>query len=409
MTRTSIDLNHCGHCGVLVTSGGSPANRLGIIRGFGRKNIPVVYLDFDPSSIVKYSKYIRMRLKCGNPADSETEYISTLLGFGRQIKDRMMIIPAGDREVLILAKFKQELEQFYSLPVSSFEKIQKLVNKKEFYKWLTQEKISHPKTYFPESNDDLQRMGQVIPFPYIIKPVYSHTFQEEFGQKCFVINSAHDLDYTVRRLRMAPTVEVMIQEIVPGKEAHSIYMYLDVKSRLLGISGYDKIRHWPVDFGFGSFCRSKWRPDLIKRCVELLQTAGYYGFAEAELIRDQRDQQYKLLEVNPRTTLQNRLPASCGADIEYIAYLDSMGKHTTRMTRCGEDVSWVNDFADVMSVLTQLRRKQTRISDLSSSLNPNIVHSIASLDDAAPFIIYSIQSLLRGARHIGRMVCATGF
>ena len=386
-----------------MTTGGSPANRLGIIRAFGRRKIPVVYLDSEPRSIVRYSKYITMRLKCGNLEDSETEYVNTLLGFGRRIKGRMMIIPAGDREVLVLAKYKRELEQFYSLPVSSFETTQKLVNKKEFYKWLMREKIPHPKTLFPENIDDLQMMGQTVPYPYIIKPVYSHAFQEEFGQKCFVVDSARDLDHAARRLRTAPALEVMIQEIIPGKELYSLYMYLDVKSRPLGVCGYDKIRLWPVDFGSGSFCISKWRPDLIKRCVALLQTTGYYGFAESELIRDPRDGQYKLLEINARTTLQNRLPASCGADIEYVAYLDGLGKHTTRLARCSDDASWVDDFADLLSVLTQLRRKQSRISDLSSFLNPRIIHSIASLGDPAPFIIHSIRSLLRSAKHVARI------
>jgi D-aspartate ligase len=408
MTQASLDLTHCGRGGVVVTSSGSPANRLGIIRGFGRRNIPVIYLDFEQSSIVKYSKYITVRLKSPNPADSETEYINALLDFGRLTKDRMIIIPASDREVLILAKYKQKLEKFYGLPVSPFETTQKLVNKKEFYKWLIHEKISHPKTYFPKSIDDLQVIAHTVPYPYVIKPVYSHIFQEKFGQKCFIVNTARDLDQAVRRLQTTPGLEVVIQEVVPGKEMHSLYMYLDVKSRLLGVSGYDKIRHWPVDFGFGSFCTSKWRPDLAKLCVELLQTTGYYGFAEAEFIRDQRDQQYKLIEINPRTTLQNRLPASCGADIEFIAYLDSMGKQTTRLVRCREDAFWVNDFVDVLSVLIQVRRKQTRISDLSSSLNPNIIHSLASVDDPLPFIIYSIQSLLRGAKQIGRMACTGG-
>jgi D-aspartate ligase len=408
MTPASYESSHCDNGGVVVAGGGSLANRLGIIRAFGRRNIPVLYLDSEPSSIVGYSRYITMHLKSDNPEDSETEYVNTLLGFGRRIKGRMMIIPAGDGEVLVLAKYKRELEQFYNLPVSSFETTKKLVNKKEFYKWLTRENIPHPKTQFPEDIDDLQMMGQIIPYPYIIKPVYSHTFQRVFGQKCFVVDSARDLDHAVRRLRTAPALEVMIQEIIPGKELYSLYMYLDAKSRPLGVCGYDKIRHWPVDFGSGSFCISKWRPDLIKRCVALLQTIGYHGFAESELIRDPRDGQYKMLEINARTTLQNRLPASCGADIEFVAYLDGSGEHTTRLACCSDDVSWIDDFADLLSVLTQLRRKQTRISDLSSSLNPRIIHAIASLDDPAPFIIHSIRSLLGGAKHVARIVRATG-
>jgi predicted ATP-grasp superfamily ATP-dependent carboligase len=312
----------------------------------------------------------------------------------------MMIIPTGDREVLTLSKNKRELEQFYSLPVPSFETTQKLVNKKEFYKWLTHEKIPHPRTHFPENINELHMMGLSTPYPYIIKPAYSHVFQEEFGQKCFVINSDRDLDQAIKRLRATPIIEVMIQEIIPGEEIYAFYTYLDINSKALGVCGYDKIRHWPVDFGSGSFCTSKWRPGIIKHCVELLQTIGYHGFAEPELIRDPRDGQYKLIEINARTTLQNRLPASCGLDVEYVAYLDGLGRSITRLIRCSDDIYWVDDFADLLSVLTHVRRKQARISDLFSSIKPHTVHSIASLDDPGPFILHSIALALTQSKRI---------
>jgi predicted ATP-grasp superfamily ATP-dependent carboligase len=257
MTRSIHESGHCNRNGVVVTTGGSPANRLGVIRAFGRRNIPVVYLDSEPGSIVRYSRYITTRLKCRNLKESETEYVNTLLDFGRRVNGRMMIIPSGDREVLALAKYKQKLEQFYSLPVASFETTQMLVNKKEFYRWLAHKKIPHPKTHFPKNIDALQTMGLGVPFPYIIKPAYSHAFQEEFGRKCFVINSARDLDHAIKRLRAPPALEVMIQEIIPGDEIYAFYTYLDKNSKPLGVCGYDKIRHWPVDFGSGSFCISK--------------------------------------------------------------------------------------------------------------------------------------------------------
>jgi D-aspartate ligase len=400
MTRSHYQSGHCNRNGVVVTNGGSLGNRLGVIRAFGRRHIPVVYLDSEPASIVRYSTYITVGLKCGNPKESETEYVNTLLDFGRRINGRMMIIPTGDRDVLALAKYKQKLEQFYSVPVSSFEMTEKLVNKKEFYKWLTHKRIPHPKTHFPENVDELLMMGQSIPYPYIIKPVYSHAFQEEFGRKCFAVNSVRDLDHAIEKLRAKPELEVMIQEIIPGQETYAFYTYLDIKSKSLGVCGYDKIRHWPVDFGSGSFCVSKRRPDLIKWCIELLQTVKYHGFAEPELKRDPRDGKYKLLEINARTTLQNRLPASCGTDIEYVAYLDSSCRRMARPVCCNDGVSWVDDFSDLLSVLTLLGRKQARFNNLFSSLQPRVVHSMASLHDPVPFIIHSIRSAAHGAKHV---------
>jgi D-aspartate ligase len=386
-----------------VSSGGSPANTLGVVRAFGRRNIPVVYLDSKPGSFVRYSKYITTWLKSRNPRESEREYVNVLLDFGRRTNGRMMIVPTGDGDVLALAKYRNELEQFYSLPVSSLEKTEKLVNKKEFYRWLVRRNTPHPKIHFPEEIDELKVIGLSVPFPYIIKPAYSHAFQEEFGQKCFFIGSVGDLDHAIRRLRREHSPEVIIQEIIPGDETYAFYTYLDRNSKPLGVCGWDKIRQWPVDFGSGSFCISKWRPDLIKQCVELLQTIRYHGFAEPELKRDPRVGQYKLIEINARTTLQNRLPASCGTDIEYVAYLDGLGRHEPRLVRCRQGVSWVDDFSDLLSLMTQDRQRHAQITELFSSLKPGTVHSIASLNDPAPFVIHFIRSAFRGVKHLARL------
>jgi predicted ATP-grasp superfamily ATP-dependent carboligase len=403
MTGAFHESGHYDRNGVVVTAGGSPANSLGVIRAFGRRNIPVVYLDSEQGSIARYSKYISTHLKCPNSKESETEYVNTLLDLGEETNGKMMIIPTGDRDVLVLAEYKHELEQFYSLPVPSLEMTQTLVNKKKFYKWLGYKKILHPETHFPENIDELQKIGKSVPYSYIIKPTYSHVFQEVFGRKCFVVNSARDLEHSIKRLRAAPGLEVMIQEIIPGNEIYAFYTYLDRNSKPLGVCGYDKIRHWPVDFGNGSLCISKWRPNLIKQCVELLQTTGYHGFAEPELKRDPRDGQYKLIEINPRTTLQNRLPASCGTDIEYAAYLDCSCGRMASPVYCNEGVAWVDDFTDLLSVLTQARRKLTRINALSSSLKPQTVHSIASLHDPIPFLIHSFRNAFRGIKRVARL------
>lgn len=131
-----------------------------------------------------------------------------------------------------------------------------------------------------------------------------------------------------------------------------------------------------------------WRPDAAETTLQLLREIGYYGFAEPELKRDPRDGQYKLLEINARTTLQNRLPAACGVDIEYIAYLDCLGrKPETSITRPPDGVLWVDDFADQVSFLMHLKRRDMNAGEIMLSLKWGKVHSVAAWDDPLPFIV----------------------
>ena len=128
-------------------------------------------------------------------------------------------------------------------------------------------KIPHPKTYFPKNVIDLWLMGKEVDYPYIIKPAYSSTFQEEFGRKCFLINSSQELKRAVDKLR-GKSFEVMVQEIIPGEETYEFYTYLNKQSDPLGICGWDRIRQYPPGFGTGSFCKSNWGKtgDKSHRC-----------------------------------------------------------------------------------------------------------------------------------------------
>lgn len=393
-----IQSGYRGQTGVIVTAG-LTANALGIIRSFGRRGIPVVYVDSERHAIARYSRYIDKRLKCPSIKESETGFISALIDFGSRINRKMVVIPAGDGEVLALSKYKQDLDTYYHVPVASYDVVQGLVNKKKFYKLLLNKNIPHPKTYFPDTLADLRSIGHVLAYPFIIKPAYSSLFQSEFGKKVFLINSSKELDMAINKMT-GLNMEVLIQEIVPGRELYAFYTYLNSKSEALAVCGYDKIRHYPPDFGSCSFCESCRRPSVIEPVINLLQEMGYYGFAEPELIKDPRDDTYKLLEINARTTLQNRLASVCGVDMEYLAFLDANGKSIKDSTSFRSNVLWVDDLADFPAFLIQLKRKDLSMSAIVKMLKLGKVHSVLAWDDPVPYVARLADRGLRFLRLI---------
>jgi predicted ATP-grasp superfamily ATP-dependent carboligase len=264
--------------GVMIT-GTNSINNLGVIRGLGRHGVPIILLDVDRGSMVRYSKYVSKKLTCPDPNKSEIQFINFLLDFGKQMDKKCMIIPTGDMDALILSKHKDKLERFYILPMPSFEVIQKLVDKKRFYKLLDQMSIPHPKTYFTEDISELKFIGQEIDYPYIIKPAYSHLFSKKFGAKNFVINSSQELNRAIEKLR-DKNMEVMIQEIIQGKKIYMFYAYFNKQSEPIAICGYDKLRQYSPDFGSGSLCKSAWRSIPIDSAIQVLKAIKYHGMAE---------------------------------------------------------------------------------------------------------------------------------
>lgn len=375
------------HLTEVMVTGNRCSNDLGVIRGLGRRGVPIILLDFDRGSMTRYSKYISKKLACPDPKKSEIRFINFLLDVGKQRDKKCMIIPIGDAEVMALSKHKEELERFYLLPLPSFEVIQKLVNKKEFYKLLDQMSIPHPKTYFPEDISELKSIGREIDYPYIIKPAYSHLFGKKFHTKVFVINSPQELDQAAEKLRNT-NIEVVIQEIIPGKDIYMFYSYFNNKCEPIAISGYDKLRQYPPDFGGGSLCKSAWRSVPIDSAIQVLRAIRYHGIAEPEFKRDPRDGKYKLLEINARTSTENRLPARCGVDVEYIAYLDTLEQYMEDQISPNNEILWMDEINDLLSCLMQLKEGGLGIREIFESLRGKKEYAIFARDDSLPFFIY---------------------
>ena len=211
-----------GHQVGVVVIGGGTANALGVIRAFGRRGIPVLFLDSDRRHPGRYSRSAGRSLVCPDPNESEMQFVDFLKDIAKAHRDKYMIIPAGDAEVIAVSKHKEELQHSYLIPISSFEVIEKLVNKKKFYRLLDQMSVPHPKTYFPNDIPELELIGRDIGYPYIIKPAYSHLFRKRFRAKCLLINSHRELARAIEKLR-DEKLEVMIQEIVPGRDIYMLY------------------------------------------------------------------------------------------------------------------------------------------------------------------------------------------
>ena len=382
--------------GVVITSG-TGVNTLGIVRCFGRRGIPVTYLDSGQGSIVSCSKYINHKLKISPLSMSESDFIAQLMEYGKDKNPKMMIIPAGDEDLLLLAKYKSELETVFILPIPPSGIVNKLVNKKEFYELLDKMNVPHPRTYFPETIDQLLTTGKEITYPYIIKPLFSSLFLKQFHLKVMVVTSHNELVRAVEKLERV-TNDVMLQEIISGNDIYEFYGYFDRNSLPLAICGWKKLRHYPADFGSGSFCTSVWQSSEIERCMELLKAIGYYGFANPELKKDPRDGVYKLLEINARPPLQNRLAAACGTDIEYTAYLDAYQQLPRHHIVPMSDINWIDDFVDLASLMVQFKRKEISLRDFMKSLAARKVHSVIACDDVVPLVARILQltkSLLR--------------
>jgi D-aspartate ligase len=374
----------------VILSGIHNVNALGVLRGLRRKGIPVIVLDVDSHSMVRYSRFVSRRVTCPNPLDSEKGFIDALIKLGRSLDHQPVYIPTGDAEVLALSKHKEKLIAYYRMPVASFDTINLLVNKKRFFQDVIRRKIPCPRTCFPETADEMRNMAADIGYPLIVKSAYSHRFIHEFHKKVFVIHSPTTLD-TAIALLSGCIQDYFLQEIIPGNTLYLFYSYFNHQSVPLGICGYDKVRQFPKDFGIGTLCRSMNRSQPIRAAVHYLQDIGYYGLAEPEFKLDPRDGLYKLIEINTRSVTQTVLAAACGVHVEYLAYQDLLWGNVEPLKPADKSILWIDEINELHYHLSRIRRGSLAFWELIGLAKEKKIFAGAAIDDPVPFLVGLMQ------------------
>ncbi len=370
----------------VIISGVHNINNLGVIRGLGEKGIPITLLDVDTRSMTRHSRFVSKRLRCPDIWRSEDAFIGFLVEYGRHLGHNPVLLPTGDAEVLAFSRHRDLLEPFYRIPQAHSDAIELLVNKKRFFQEMALQDILHPRSWFPESIDAARRMAAHIAYPFVVKAAYSHEFIRRFHNKVFVVQTPSELETALQSLHDAHQ-DYFFQEIIPGDSLFLVYSYFNRQSEPLGVCGYDKIRQLPKDFGIGTICRSINRSAPIQTAIRFLKDIGYHGLAEAEFKRDPRDGHYKMIEINTRSVTQTLLTKACGVHMEYLAYLDMMGKNPVRLSPAREGVWWIDDISELHYHLGRLRRRIFSMSDIPNLSHGKKVFACASISDPAPVII----------------------
>ena len=366
---------------------------LGTVRNLGRKNIPSIVLNPYIKPISSFSKYYK-GITCPHPKLNEKKYVDLLLNLGKKLTNKGVLLPNGDAEVLAILKNKDKLEEYYKFSSADFEITEKILNKHVFYETIDKLGIPHPKTYFINDESEVKKISKKIDFPCIVKPVYSDYFISDFKIKLFMVKSKEEL---LKKYMMATAKnhDVIIQEIIPGgaKNAHGFNAYYDRDYFCNGSFMYRRIREWPHDFGNGCFIESVNIPELAKIITFLIKKIRYHGIVDAEFKKDSRDNKFKLIEINPRCWMQNSLPARCGINFPYMAYMDAIGESFENQVFDKKHVKWLFMQEDFHSALKSISKGELSFHDWMGSFKGEKEYAIFAYDDPIPFFVIFTKAL----------------
>ena len=362
---------------------GSDFKALGVVRSLGQRGIPCVVIDNMPRS-AWFSRYVVKRLHWHGPMEGEA-FLNFLLRTGKELHlEQWILFPLQDDVVELVALNTKELAKIYQLVTQDWSVIRWAHDKRLTYHMAEEVGVPYPKTWYPDSEDDLGSMD--ITFPVIIKPTISIHFQDATRLKALSVNNDEELlaQYRFAAGHIHPD-EIMIQEIIPGygHSQYSVAAYCKGGHVMLSMTAR-RTRQYPIDYGLGSsFVEAMQVPELLEPAQKLLQHMSVSGMVEVEFKFDHRDQQYKLLDINVRPWGWHTLCIACGLDFPYIQYRDVLG-HAPIPTTPRYSHRWVRLLTDIPAGIQEIRAGITKPGIYLRSLTGQTAFSVFSWRDPLP-------------------------
>ena len=351
-----------------------PADRpasLGIARSLGRRGIKVYEVDENPDAIGMASRYVTPRPLPGGDASDENR-LEYLLQLGKELGEAVLY-PVRDNDVLLCSKYRAELEVYYRYVMPDHETVTSVLTKDGLHRVATRYKIPSPKVLLANSLEEIEAIGDRLPFPVVLKPAFSPSWlrdeiavivRENYISGPSKVVFCPNKDRLIEMYKKIAIYDpkMTIEEYIPGEDRDLVYFcfYLNRQSRVLASFAGIKERILPVGFGSATFVQSFYDPKLEQASLELLSAVGYKGLGGVEFKKDARDGTYKLIEFNARLGMWDSYGARCGVDIPYVAYRDALGLGVESQFKYRNGVRWIDFQRDLRAFI--IYRKQGKLT-----------------------------------------------
>lgn len=321
---------------------------------------------------------------------SENELLNILLSLKFPDKSTVLI-PTNDKLVGFLSDNYIKLIDKYYLSIPSPEITNICYNKKYTYLKAKEIGIPIPDSFFPENLEELQRLISKIRFPVIIKPAIMYKFYKETGKKVYVCNDEKELVENYKRaLNIIPQDEVIVQEMLKGG-AKNLYSYCSftADNKIFGSFIANRIRQKPMDFGIATtFAKTVINEKIEHYAEKFLKGIDYFGLSEVEFMYDEIINDYKLIEINPRTWKWHSISNKIGINLIklLIDYLEEKQVNTFRNTK--EGIVWIERLTDTYVAVKEIFKRRIKIREYFDTIDREKEYACWDSNDPLPAIAY---------------------
>jgi D-aspartate ligase len=277
----------------------------------------------------------------------------------------------------------------FVFPFADDETVRRMLDKSVLYREARAAGIPIPLSIDTRdaSEDEVLR---TIGVPAVLKPAAKRPFYDAFGVNLFTPKTEDEF----RNQRAEGERFGMIaQEVLPATSDDYVTVGVAIApgGKVLGSFVGQRLEISPAGFGTTCLARALDQPVLEQHAVAILQRLGYYGIAEVEFLRDPRDGEFKLLDINTRPWKWVGLPIASGVELPWLIYSEALGIAREPAVR-RSDLSWVSvkDYiplrarGDAMQPVDPITREQW-LDLISGRQGEKIIDAILDPNDPEPF------------------------
>jgi len=366
---------------------------LGIARSAGRLRIPVYRVSQERWAPARLSRYSSGWLPI--PKDSSDEQVLGLLHKLSGEIGRGILVPIDDAGSVFADTHAAVLAEDFLFPRQPAGLARELASKRTMYELCQKHDIPAPASFFPQSETDLTQLARQLTFPAVIKVIEAADAGPHVP-RVMIAQDPADLFRAYRVMESPKSSNIMLQEYIPGNP-ESVWMfngYFDAHSECKVAFTGKKIRQSPPYTGVTTLGVCEPNPAVQEATTRLMKAVGYRGIVDIGFRFDQRDGQYKLLDVNPRIGGSFRLfVGQDGTDVLRALYRDLMGKPVAT-TAPTEGRRWIVEPLDLKSAVVYRRRGDITLMEWIRSLRGIREAAWFAADDPLPFLALWLAVLL---------------
>ena len=373
--------------------GGPWITALCVIRNLGRKGIRQFAIG-TVGSFVESSRWHR-RLPM-SPVSTPDELPKLLMALSR--RQSMVLFPCSDDWTLAASGLQPSLAAQFPAIVASRDTVETLIDKGRFAKILEHLTLPHPRTTCIAPDDDLDALPDQVFEHAFIKPRHSMAFAGHYGVKALSFTTRAEAQRRLTEIWHAGH-DVVLQEYIPGPPTRHYMLegFVDRSGRVAAWCARRRLRMYPEDYGDSSWMVTVPLREVAgaaETLTRLFSALQYRGVFEAEFKHDDRDGEFKLLEVNSRPWSFVGFAARCGVDVCELAYREAVGLPLTSVTTYDVGRHCVQYAVDGLVCWKLFRSGRLRFWDwVESWLTASPL--IFCLDDPAPALVRIVTALWR--------------